>query len=275
MTSFYLLKAFTNLHVGSGDTNYGVIDNLVQRDVVTELPTIHESGIKGALKEFFGYELKAQHENSIQKAKENNPLIKHIFGYKDGDGKYRFYGGHLLTFPVRPSDGAMFLRATCPQLLKDLLDYAKVFGVVLPDKAILEKLSNLNPNPSNPIVFDNKFHGKKIEYKEFSATFLPDLTIPEWLGGNQLVIFDNSGLKKICGLNRLPVLARNSLQDGQSKNLWYEEIVPRQTVFYSFIFKTEIVEDYDKTFESQLQKSVQVGGNASIGYGVMKFEKKA
>lgn len=273
MTSFYLLTAHTNLHVGSGDANYGVIDNLVQRDVLTELPTIHESGIKGALKEYFAYQYRGNHGNSVQTAKDNEPLIQHVFGYKDGDGKYRFYGGHLLTFPVRPSEGALFLRATSPQLLKDLIDYAKVFGVTLPDLTALTILSNLAPAINRPFVFNDKFNGKKIEYKNFVGLLNTSSPV-SWLGGNTLVVFNDDDFKQICGPNKLPVLARNSLQDGQSKNLWYEEIVPRQTTFYSFVFKTDVL--YDIAFEAALANgSIQVGGNASIGYGVMKFENKA
>ncbi|MCD4675191.1 MAG: hypothetical protein K8S18_04240 [Desulfobacula sp.] len=54
-TTFYKIRTITNLHVGAGDANYGVIDNLVQRDVVTGLPVIHGSSLKGAIREFYEY----------------------------------------------------------------------------------------------------------------------------------------------------------------------------------------------------------------------------
>jgi CRISPR-associated protein Cmr4 len=49
----YLIECLSNLHVGSGDANYDVIDKKVQRDPVTNLPCIHSSGIKGAFREYF------------------------------------------------------------------------------------------------------------------------------------------------------------------------------------------------------------------------------
>lgn len=45
------ITAITNLHVGSGTENIGVVDNLIQRDVITKLPIIHSSSLKGALRE--------------------------------------------------------------------------------------------------------------------------------------------------------------------------------------------------------------------------------
>ena len=49
----YFIQCITNLHVGSGDANYGIVDKLVQRDTVYNYPTIHASSLKGALREHF------------------------------------------------------------------------------------------------------------------------------------------------------------------------------------------------------------------------------
>jgi len=49
----YKYTCLTNLHVGSGDINYNIVDNEVERDPVTGLPMIHASGVKGALREYF------------------------------------------------------------------------------------------------------------------------------------------------------------------------------------------------------------------------------
>ena len=47
------LECVTNMHVGNGDVNFNIIDNEVERDVVTGYPTINASGVKGALREYF------------------------------------------------------------------------------------------------------------------------------------------------------------------------------------------------------------------------------
>ena len=50
--SLYNITTKTNTHVGSGQTNAGIVDNVVQRDLVSKLPTIQSTSLKGALKEW-------------------------------------------------------------------------------------------------------------------------------------------------------------------------------------------------------------------------------
>jgi CRISPR-associated protein Cmr4 len=50
-TTLYKINTLSNLHVGSGDINFNVIDNQVQRDPVTNLPNINSSSLKGAFRE--------------------------------------------------------------------------------------------------------------------------------------------------------------------------------------------------------------------------------
>ncbi len=91
----YMIQCITNLHAGSGDTNYGVIDKLVQRDPVTGHPTIHASSLKGALREHF------------EKKQGTKVNTNTVFGKeaKDGNdsetGDYKFLSADLLALPVR------------------------------------------------------------------------------------------------------------------------------------------------------------------------------
>ena len=48
-----MIETLTNMHVGSGDTHFGIVDNLIQRSPVTKVPVIHSSGLKGSLREYF------------------------------------------------------------------------------------------------------------------------------------------------------------------------------------------------------------------------------
>jgi CRISPR-associated protein Cmr4 len=63
----------------------------------------------------------------------------------------------------------------------------------------------------------------------------------------------------------LPVVARNCL--GENKNLWYEELVPHQSLFYFVVLVPEGEPALD------FPKPVQFGGNASVGYGYTKVTK--
>ena len=76
----------------------------------------------------------------------------------------------------------------------------------------------------------------------------------------------------ICAeLEQLPVIARNKLDNGESKNLWYEEVIPSETRFVFFVSYDDekIFEEFDKTLQEGL---VQIGANGSIGYGFCKIE---
>ena len=109
-------------------------------------------------------------------------------------------------------------------------------------------------------------------WQELSATFCdtsamkgPLGHLKDLLGGGNLVLIEDNTFKAM--LNTLPVIARNYLDNGISKNLWYEEIVPHQTRFYTFIAKST-----NATTDLLIDKqTIQIGGNATIGYGFCKF----
>ena len=124
-THVYLITCLTNMHVGTGGANYETIDNSVQRDIVTEMPTIFSSSIKGALREFFK-----------NKWGQNDDKLNYIFGPdntrtagKDGNiGHYNFLAADLISYPVR-SEQKPYFNATSPFLLQQVNKLAKAFGL--------------------------------------------------------------------------------------------------------------------------------------------------
>lgn len=74
--------------------------------------------------------------------------------------------------------------------------------------------------------------------------------------------------KKHCSDDGLPIIARNCLDNGESVNLWYEQILPAQSVLGT-IFMTDRMDDLD----ALNGKIVQIGANATIGYGYCMFKK--
>lgn len=73
---------------------------------------------------------------------------------------------------------------------------------------------------------------------------------------------------KLCNNDNLPIIARNRLENGLSANLWYEQVLPSETVLLC------IIDDKgDDTLANKLKDNlVQIGANATIGYGYCKFE---
>ncbi|MCB0583390.1 MAG: hypothetical protein KDD10_29190 [Phaeodactylibacter sp.] len=72
----------------------------------------------------------------------------------------------------------------------------------------------------------------------------------------------------------IPVLARNYLNNGISENLWYEQYLPHQSVFGAIIFSSS--GGHWDTFDEHVDgKVIQLGANATVGYGYCQFEKIA
>ncbi len=253
-TNVYLITALTNMHVGAGGANYGVVDNLVQRDVITGMPTINASSLKGALREFFK-----------EKWGENDKKLNYIFGPdgsrsgengKEGIGHYKFFNADLLVLPVR-SNKKPFFRATSKMLVETINTKAEAFGV--------SKLTGDYDKPK-PTVKENT---NSLRLEDWDATTDDNNLNVDTNMGNDVAVFDNDRFKILA--KKLPVIARNQLDTGESKNLWYEEVVPRESRFVFFVAKDEkYAEDFDKEFEDSV---VQIGANASIGYGYCKISK--
>lgn len=254
----YFVRCITNLHVGSGDANYGVVDKLVQRDPVTGYPTIHASSMKGALREHFE-----------KKWGKSSDEIKSIFGTEDrnnsASGDYSFLGADLIALPVR-CNYQQFSLTFCKQLVEMVnaksivLNKKELFNpTLLADNSIY---INQNPLPSQDIFIEDDQLTKRNYTNPLKCTGIDSFQQKFAFMGNE---------KFALYAKKLPVIARNYLENGKSENLWYEEIVPHQSVFVTYIAASE---NHFIEFEKELtQGIVQVGANSSIGYGLCKFYK--
>lgn len=272
MIDLYVITAMSNMHVGSGENNVGIIDNLVQRDFITDLPNINSSSLKGALREFFDHH-----------ANVTTNFVSDVFGTspKERDnklmkqGRFKFFEASLLSLPVR-SNKAAYLRATSPEVIKDLLYRVKEFGININNIEMAEalrELSNLEPQPSNPITLSIDGENAIIEDVDLKAHYLAiktnALNVINQLIGDNVVLLHHDDFSRLCNKTHLPVIARNYLESGESKNLWYEEVVPRFSQFYFVLIKDD---EYGEAFDNAISSSlVQIGGNASIGYGFSKI----
>ena len=257
ITNAYLITCLTNLHVGSGGANYGVVDNLVQRDSITDMPTINASSLKGALREFF-----------MVKWGESDDKLDYIFGpdltrsssskKEPGVGHYKFFSADLLVLPVR-SNKKPFFRATSRMLVDTINEKA----ISLTGRTLIRgkycDVSNGHPKIKEPV-------GTRLE--DWDAKVDANLEVSEWMGSD-VAVFDDDTFKVLA--RKLPVIARNYLENGVSKNLWYEEIVPRESRFVFFVARTnKYADDFDQELNGAI---VQIGANASIGYGFCKIGK--
>ena len=247
----YKIDCITNLHVGSGDLNYNIVDNEVERDAVTGYPVIHASGLKGALREHFS------------KKKDLPFKIVDVFGQEAGTadikaGSYKFLDAYLLARPMRVSGQLASVMVVSEKSVNDFIRRMNTFGI---DRYGTELLSVDFPNGVN---FLSDVKGINVEAEETKP--LPG-SAKKVLDGLQELIGTNVAVVKDFNDYDLPVVARNYLEDGISKNLWYEEVVPHDSVFYTIIISP------DDGKELPLDDIIQIGGHASIGCGFTKFTK--
>ncbi len=261
----YTITTLSNLHVGSGDINFDVIDNQVQRDAITQLPTIHSSSLKGAFREAAG----------------ESQYSKYIFGPENTDndshqtGAFHFFEASLLGRPVRSNVKPYFM-ATSVGAIATFLSFLEDFAIDFDGeiKEALAQLSKEKVGEGKPLIFEQN-SSVILEDFETNTSSLDVSKLEDFLGEN-LSLFSDKDFKALD----LPVIARNYLEDGVSKNLWYEEVVPKKSKFYFVIAKPTNLDAADKkenldAFEARFDNTtnIQFGANKSIGYGYCKLQK--
>ncbi len=288
----FIIETLTNMHVGSGDTHFGIVDNLIQRDPVTNVPVIHSSGIKGALREYFEEAVKNS-ETTLTSLElhelfgepvDNKPELP--ANLKNGPGHLIFFEASMLTLPLRSNQNVYYncisedILLDYLQLLKDFekhdLDFSEIKDWL--GKMVLSSHDFYYFNAASDLEIEDFTDG--VKYADVVST-----TIKSFLSTNcnididHLAIFNKDIFNHICQ-SSIPVVARNQIKsDGTSGNLFYEEILPRKTKLYfilgydSYLMQTGKLPLKVK-FDNEFKKGgniYQFGANYSIGYGFSKI----
>lgn len=231
--SAWLIMAETNLHVGNeGVNNYGVIDLAIQRNVVTDIPCIHSSSLKGAIKEYIEEKWNKENQNKVVSCKKVFGSEK---GMKDEDtqkGEAVFFDAELLALPIQNSEGNYYFKLAYDENgIKQFSDKLKRMEVDVDCDKILGKIR--------------------------IATHILD-------GQEESV----TNFQELCDNEHLPIIARNRLNNGESDNLWYEQILPSKSVLGTIIDTNE-----QNLVDALNGKIIQIGANATVGYGYCTFVK--
>lgn len=236
------LTCLTNLHVGNGDVNYNIVDNEVEKDPVTNLPTINASGVKGALRNHF----------------KGNDNVTNWFGSDPKEieerkpGKIKILSANLLARPYRATSGnSPFQMIAFQESIDRYKTLCDAFGIA---EDITDK------GTSTVCVEGYKLNGSCYKI----------------LGDSFCVVNANEESAAKLRKVELPVIARNYLENGISQNLWYEEVVPHESIFYFIAAAEDSDKEVFNSFREEINKSkvIQFGANASIGYGLCKVEIK-
>lgn len=312
----YKITCLTNMHAGTGAADQGVIDNLVQRDTVDQIPCIYASSLKGALREYFEEYLKKENEakkifgndNRKKVSETNSSNSSNTNGTSKTDDRSRgthiFYDALLLSIPARSNKGAFF-NVTSWHCLERILKMNEILGGKKFEGWIKEGNNQENKNNNGYEKIKDSFCFYELNAsEEQQGNWKEELELEFWkyhsekeivirnilnfeeieklLGKDTCIILPDQVFDILVSDYYLPVIARNQLENGVSKNLFYEQVVPRLS---RFIFWTEMFpgtsssEDkfMDKFSKKGADKTslVQIGANASIGYGYCKIEHLA
>lgn len=252
------LLAETSLHPGT-EQSTGVVDLPVARESFSGYPVIVGSSLKGALRDM-AHQRKAEAENEI-------------FGKPDEAGAVAVTDARLLLLPVRSLTGH-YKWVTCPYILERLQRDRKLAGI---------SGSFEIPRPDKEQAFlageENSLFLEELSFKAVNRDLTPIVnaikplilhkSVQERLT-EQLVIINNDNFAYFATYG-LQVNARNQLDESTktSKNLWYEETLPPDSLFYTLLIPRSGKEDALKKVQEMFKEHpyLQVGGNETVGQG--------
>ncbi len=261
------LLAETYIHPGTGQSA-GAIDLPVARERVTQYPFIPGSSMKGAL-------LDAVRTDGLDK-KERNKLFGSVEAESDskdvtGAGALLISDARLLLLPVR-SLTSPYVWLTCPYLIerfrRDRERASK--GGALPKVAPSADDKALAAGAGDLFLEERLFAVEGKPPEELAAAIgalIPHDDAHARLD-RQLAIVADKAFAWFAEY-ALPVQARNVLDEGTktSKNLWYEEALPPDTLMYFVV--GERADGAAGKIAAHLvgRRYLQAGGNATVGQG--------
>ena len=265
-TAMLGLLAETPVHPGAG-SGMGVVDLPVAREASTGYPVLVGSSLKGALRD--------KAEGAVAAKAIDADVVQNRFGSPDHAGDLLVSDGRLLLLPVR-SLTTSFRWVTCRHLLER---YRRDLG-----RAVLE------PRPDVPDVKqgdvlaagDGGDGSLFLEERQFTIRGAPTDDLVNAIApcvlhdetrrrlGDRIAVLDDNDFAWFVRYG-LCIQARNVLDDDGSKrsrNLWYEETLPPDTVMYALVMGRSdgVLETLDTLFP-ETDPYLQVGGNETVGQG--------
>lgn len=289
------LLAETSIHPGAGQSS-GFVDLPVAREAATDYPVIVGSSMKGALRDMA---FQSEKDVAIKTGKSDDDAkkialskVEPIFGKQENAGALLVSDARLILLPVR-SLKTQYKWVTCPHLIERLSrDRSRENGLSTVGRALLpvaveETGKSARPTVSVtcPAITEQQYLGAGdgdlfLEERQFSrAGELPEKLI-ELVSSliahettakrlaQQLVVISNDDFVWFARYG-LAVNARNQLDDEKktSKNLWYEETIPPDSLFYCLLAErgANALASMKSLFKDR--PYLQAGGNETVGQG--------
>ncbi len=255
------MLAETCVHTGCGRET-GFVDLPVARESTTENPIIYGSSLKGAFRSLMS--------NS---ERYDDADIDSIFGEADSAGDLIISDARMLLLPVRSLSGpykwvtSTYILETLKRDMKragDEIDFEIPTGIK-PGKALCSK----EDDSESLILEEREFEIESTDLNDvvkLIEKFIPHEDVKKRLE-KQLVILDEDDFEWFAKYG-LAIHARNKLTDEKtSDNLWYEETIVPDTLFYTLVFdRGDSLDDF-VSYINKERSYLQVGGNETVGQG--------
>lgn len=269
------LHALTPVHAGTGQA-VDVIDLPIAREAVTNWPVIPGSSVKGVLRDAVG---------------DDREYVNRVFGEPDAAGVVAFGDQRILLFPVRSFAGT-FAWLTCPWALQRLQRDARTIEAPCPvttpkpevtdagDRPgiLIPSLSSLLTGEGGPVAIeDYDLEPVTSQAADAIAEELADALFAEQADKKSFT--ERFGIVSDTVFTFLTetateVTARVRLDDDLKTvakgQLWYEEAVPAETVFWGVVRPERGVREEDWTVLKAVS-AAQFGGKSSVGRGLCRI----
>lgn len=283
----FLLHAITSVHAGSG-SEIGIVDLPIQREKHTNFPKIEASSLKGAIRSHIEATRNTDNLNDFELVFGSKPTANND---NTQASAIAFSDARLLLFPVRSLKG-VFVWITCPHVIQryndDLLAFASntsIEKLEVPQENTVS--SDFAITNNNRVVLEEYTFSVQVDEKTKTlanqiATIAGDMITTD-LASRIVVLNDNdftSFVTLSTEVNARIRIGEKGTVDKDTGALWYEENVPPEAIFYSYIYygnirgngtknlsSSEHVQEY---MEEHMPTVFQLGGNYTIGKGLMR-----
>lgn len=284
------LTCETPLHAGAGQ-DLGIVDLPIQRERVTSFPKVEASGLKGSLREQFAAvkQMPEAQVNVLFGPEELSDSTAHMaaLGFTDA---------RMLLFPMRSMKG-VFAWVTCPDVLARLHRDLAWAAEQNANRALqaLPSIPKAGTVTSSSIL---AHEDKMVVLDEYAVSVASDPDVDKWASWlrewvmpdearkeaivQRLVVVDNDTFRDLITFQTEVVTrVRIDNQKGtvQRGGLFTEEYLPTESVLYSLVMAAPpFVEERSlpdaasvmETFVAHLPKVFQLGGNATLGKGLVR-----
>lgn len=267
-------QAITPVHSGTGQTSSSVIDLPIAREKATHYPVLPASSIKGVLRG--GEGLRKDASGNITSETDDVRKANQRFGSLEAAGDLTFTDARVLCLPVRSYAGT-FAYVTCPHILarldrdREALGLSKLFSMafaseesaacVCPDSALVH---------GDQVLFED-IDLKAIESVETqsaaqaiarAAGLSNDFATRFAIVPDDIFAYFSETATEVSAHVRL----NSDSKTVETRGLWYEETVPAEALFTSFVISDKVSD-----FSVLNRPYVQLGGKGSVGKGLLRI----